>query len=60
MACTMNEYHSHAQGAQDGNIEENVGEILRGGHASIHRNHEDTLPEAGNILEDFSEIGNVQ
>ena len=55
----VHEDHPDAQRAKHGEIEQDVGEILGGGHRSIDGNHEDPLPEAGDVLENFAEIGDV-
>jgi hypothetical protein len=52
----MDKDHADTQGAQDRKIEENVREVRRCRNGSVHRNDEDTLPESGDILEDFSEV----
>jgi len=58
-AGSMNHDGFDAERAQDGEIDEDVGEILGGGDAAIDGDHKDPLPEAGHVLQNFSKIGDV-
>jgi hypothetical protein len=49
----------HAQRAQYGEVEQDIGEIVGSRHRTIDRDHEDPLPETGDVLKDFSKVGNV-
>ena len=40
-------------------VEQNVGKIVRCGNFPVEGNNEHTLPETGNVLEDFTQVGNV-
>src|SRR5207248_424502 len=56
--CTMNEDDLDAQRAQHRQIEQNVREIGRSHDLAVDRHHENALPEARDILEDTTEVGN--
>ena len=55
----MHENHLDAQRTQDGQVEQNVGKIVRSGNLPVEGNNEHTLPETGNVLEDFTQVGDV-
>ncbi len=55
----VHENDLNAQRTQDGQIKENVGEIVRSGHLSIEGNNKHALPETGNVLKDFAQVGYV-
>ena len=59
VTCPVDQDNPDAQRAQYGEVEQDVREVLRSHNGAVDRNHEDPLPEAGYILEDFSKIGNV-
>ena len=56
---SMHENDLDAQRTQDRKVEQNVGKIVRSGNLSVDGNNKHTLPETGNVLEDFAQIGNV-
>jgi hypothetical protein len=59
MARTMDKHDSHAERAEDGDIEQDVGKIFGGRDNAIDGDHKDTLTKAGDILQDFSQVGNI-
>ena len=59
VACAMHQDDFDTQGAEHGEIQEDVRKILRVRHLAIHRNHENTLPEEGHILQNFTQVGDV-
>ena len=58
-ARSMHENDLDAQRAQDRQVEQNVGKIVRSGNFPVEGNNEHALPETGNVLEDFTQVGNV-
>ena len=55
----VHENDLHAQRTQDRQVKENVGKVIRSSHLSIEGNDEHALPEAGNVLEDLAQVGDV-
>ena len=58
-AGPVDQNHPHAQRAKDREVEEDIREIFRCGDRTVHGDHEDPLLEAGDVLEDFAEVGDV-
>ena len=58
-ACAMHQDDFDTQGAEHGEIQQDVRKILRFHDLTIHRNHENTLPEKGDVLQNFTQVGDV-
>ena len=52
----VHNHHSDIQGTQEGDIDENVGEILVCDHTSIHCDNEGFLPELRDVLQDCAQV----
>ena len=52
----VHQHHPDVQGTQDGDIEENVGEVFVCDDTRIHRDNERLLAELRNVLEDRAQI----
>ena len=59
VARAVDEHDLDVERAQDGDVEQHVGEILRFDDFAVEGDHEGALAEAGNILEDAAEVGDV-
>ena len=59
VACAMHQDDFDTQGAEHGEIQQDVRKILRIHDLAIHRNHENTLPEKGDVLQNFTQVGDV-
>jgi len=55
----VHEHDLHTQRTQDGQIQENVGKVIRSSYLPIEGNDEHALPETGNVLEDLAQVGDV-
>jgi hypothetical protein len=53
----MDQDDPNAQGTEHGDIQENIGKILAGDDGRIHAEHEDLFPEARDVLQNGSQIG---
>ena len=54
--CAVNDHHANVERAQDGDIEENVGEVFVGNDPTVDREDEGLLPKAWDVLKDAPEI----
>jgi hypothetical protein len=53
----VDEHHADVQRAQDGDVEQQVGEVFVGDDRAIEREHEDFFAEARNVLQDAPQVG---
>ena len=56
-ARAMDEDDLDGKRAQDRDIQQDVGEIVRGDDIAVDRDHENLLPKPWDVLEDAAEIG---
>ena len=53
----MDDDDADVEGAEDGEVEEDVGEVFVGDDASVYGENEGFFAELRDVLEDFAEVG---
>ena len=53
----MDEHDADIQGAEDGDVHQDVGEVLVGNDRAVHVNDERFLAELGDVMEDSPQVG---
>ncbi len=59
VADAVDDHDPDAQAAEDGEVEQDIGEIVAGDDRAVDRDDENLIPELGDVGEDAAQVGDI-